>query len=171
MKERAEAEDVDHVIERRRARGVRAEPPAVEQVLADGEVREEAGLLEHVAEPPPVRRHEDATGRVDQRLSGDLDPGALGAYEAGDHVHDRRLARSGGAEQRGQPALAAESGSQPERAETVRDDDVEAHAPDSRREMRRPSIPAATRASMEMAIEMTLSRSAPASPPGTCVNV
>ena len=77
----ADAEQVDDPRRGRRGAPTRARTSAVEQVLAHGEVREQPAVLEHVAEAPPVRGHEDAARGVDQNLCRRPrpDPGRVGS--------------------------------------------------------------------------------------------
>ena len=55
LEQAADAEQVDHPLEVVAALARRREPAAVEQVLPHGQVREQPPLLEHVADPAPVR--------------------------------------------------------------------------------------------------------------------
>ena len=62
--ERAEIQQIDDLGGIDAASQLSAEPASEQQVLADGQVREQSRLLEHVADPPLVRRSPDARRRV-----------------------------------------------------------------------------------------------------------
>ena len=65
---------------------------AVAKVALDGEVREQAAVLEHVADAAPLGGHVDAARAVDQRLAVERDVARVRAQHAGDDVRDRGLA-------------------------------------------------------------------------------
>ena len=68
-------------------------------VLAHGHVLERGVVLEHEADPAPLRRDVGRVGAVD------LDLAAVGLLEPGDDPQQRRLARAARPEQRGQRAV------------------------------------------------------------------
>ena len=154
------------------ALGRRREEAPVAQVLADGQVRKQPRVLEHIADPAPVLRHEDPRRSVSTstRPSTAIRPSS-GRLEPADQVDQRGLARAGRPEERGQPAGALEGGVEREGAEPVADLDRQRHSMSMRRLIRRAKTSEATSATMAMAIETSVSRSAPASPPGTWVKV
>src|SRR5688500_18656712 len=59
------------------------------QILADGEMREEATVLWHVADAPPMRGH---PGAAAHRGLTDRDRAGVGCIEATDQAQDRGLA-------------------------------------------------------------------------------
>jgi hypothetical protein len=76
----ADAEQLDDRVEvASRAAGPARKPAAVEQVLAHAEMREQAAILEDVADAAAVLRHEHAAFGIDQRLAVDHDLAALAA--------------------------------------------------------------------------------------------
>ena len=150
----------------------RREEAAVAQVLADGQVREQPRILEHIADAAPVLRHEDralpyrpargrrrrscpASGRISPpiRLTSEVLPEPDGPNSA----VSRPLV-----------SKAASSSKSPSR---WRMSTGERHSTSIRLPTRRASTSEATSAAMAMAIEISVSRSAPASPPGTWVKV
>ena len=134
-------------------------------------MREEPRVLEDVADAAPVLRHEDAPLGVDQHASVDHDAPLVGTIEAADQVDQRGLAGARRAEQRRQPAGALEGGVEREGAEPVPDCDRQRHSTSMRRLIRRANTSEAISATMAMAIETSVSRSAPRRPPGTWVKV
>jgi hypothetical protein len=120
LEEVADAEKRDHGVEvAPLARGPRAlaacEPAPEEQVLPHGEVREQTPLLEHVADPPPVLGHEDASRRVEEGRALHHDPPPLRSDQARDRIDQRGLAGAGAAEKRGQRPLRPERALEAER--------------------------------------------------------
>ena len=86
------AEKVDDPVEIAMVRTARREPAAEGQVSPHAEMREEPGLLEHIAEPPAVRGDETAQAGVEQDVVIEHDPAGLWPREARDYPHERRLA-------------------------------------------------------------------------------
>src|SRR5580698_10559198 len=76
------------------------EPAAVQQVLAHAEMREQAAVLEDVADAATMAWHEHTALGVDQGLAIDDDAPALRPDESGDDIDQGRLARARAAEQR-----------------------------------------------------------------------
>ena len=134
-------------------------------------MREEAAVLEDVADAAAVLRHEDAALGIDQRLAIDHDAAAVRPDQAADDIDQRRLARARAAEQRRDAGLRGEARGEAKLAERVIDVDVEAHVATRGAPMRRASSSEASRAAIEIATETSVRRSAPASPPGTWVRV
>ena len=66
-------------------------PPAVLDVLADGQVGEQRVILEHQSDPSPVRRKRDAGGAVEPHRAAGADPARAGPDEPGDRAQDGRL--------------------------------------------------------------------------------
>src|SRR5262249_25059654 len=147
------------------------EPAAIEQVLAHAEMREQAAVLEDVADAPAMLGDEHAARRVDQRRAVDDDAPALRPDQAANDVDQGRLARARAAEQRRHAGLCGELRGQPEAAARMLDVDVEAHAARWRAPIRRASSSEPSKAAIEMAIDTRVSRRAPTSPPGTWVKV
>ncbi len=83
----------------------------------------------------------------------------------------RGLARAGMPEKRDEPALGGELGIEREIAEPLKGADLDHAAIVSPRPALRARNSEVKRAAIEMKIDIAVSRSAPASPPGTCVNV
>src|SRR5262249_43008828 len=98
--------------------------PAVRDVLAHGQVREEGVLLEDEPDRPLLGRQLDAEAAVEPGLGPPRDPARLGPREAGDRAQDARLARPGRAEERERLALDLEAEVDSEVPE--RQDDLEA---------------------------------------------
>src|SRR6202030_3062791 len=115
--------------------------------------------------------HEHAAIGVDPGLAVDDHLAVLRLYQPGHDVDEGRLARAGTAEQRRQSRLRREARLEAEAAQCVADVDVEAHVATRRAPMRRASSSEDSRAAMEITIDTRVRRSAPASPPGTCVKV
>jgi hypothetical protein len=166
-----DAEQRDHGVEIGVALAGRGEEAAIAQILRDRQVRKEPRVLKHIADAPPVRRHEDAGFRIDQYAAVDGDSPLVGADQSRDQVDQRRLARAGMTEQRDQPPVAGKPRLQPERAQKLGDVDLDCHAASSRRATRRASHSDAISAPMAMTMETSVSRIAPALPPGTWVKV
>ena len=122
------AEQIRDLVELAVALGLRREPAAVEQVLPHGEMREQAPVLEHVADAPLVHRHEDAALGVDHRDVVHDDAALVGPDQAGDDVDQRGLAGARAAEQRGEPAVGREARIEAEAPQPMLDVDGERHA-------------------------------------------
>src|SRR5262249_26803699 len=147
------------------------EPAAVKQVPANAEMGKQAAILKNVANTPAMLRHEDASLRVEQGRAIDRDAPAAGPDQAADNVDQRRLPRAGAAEQCSDRGLRDEARGQSKILSRMVDVDVEAHVATRGAPIRRASSSEASRAVMEIATEISVSRSAPASPPGTWVKV
>ena len=151
--------------------GLAVEPAPVEQVAAHAEMREQPAVLEDIADAAAMPRNEDAALGVDQHLAVDGDAAAVRPHQAADDVDQGRLARARPAEQRRQPGRGREARVDPKAAAQVIDVDFQAHAAIRWTPMRRASSSEPSSASIEIAIETSVSRIAPASPPGTWVKV
>ena len=134
-------------------------------------MRKQTAVLEDVADATAVLGHEQAALRVDQRLAVDHDAAAVGPDQAADDIDQRGLARARAAEQRRHAGLRDEACGQAKRVARMIDVDVEAHVATRGAPMRRASSSDASRAAIEITTETSVSRSAPASPPGTWVRV
>src|SRR5439155_22509277 len=91
--------------------------PAEGDVLAHAQVWKERVLLEDEADPPPLRREEDAALDVDPGLAVQLHPARVRAGEPGDHAQDRCLAGTRRPDERDGP-LDGEPEAQLERAKS-----------------------------------------------------
>ena len=132
---------------------------------------EETPLLEYITDAPAEFRNEQSAVGVHQRRVVQDDAAAIGADHAGDDIDQRGLARAGAAEKCRQPAVGDEARLQQERPEPVRDVDREAHCADILSSTRRASNSEIRSAPIEITIDTSVSRKAPASPPGIWVSV
>jgi hypothetical protein len=148
-----------------------SEAAAIEQVLPHRQMREQAVLLEDIADAAAMHGYEDMARGVHQGGVVDDDAPVLGAHQAGNDIDERGLAGAGAAEQRRQARAGLEAGVEREGAQRVTDRDREAHPTSSRRPMRRARTSEPISASIETTIDTAVRRKAPASPPGTCVSV
>src|SRR5262249_7003816 len=128
-------------------------------------------LLKHISDAPPVSRDKNAGRGIDERCAIDSDPPPIGTNKAADDVDERGFSRAGLSEERGQPPLRDEAHFQCEDAQLMRDIDLDRHSVQILRPTHRAINSDTMRAAMEMAIDTSVRRSAPASPPGTWVNV
>jgi len=165
------AEEVDHRVEPLPALVAGREPPAVEQVLAHRQVREEPAFLEHVADPASVRRDAHPSAIVEQHLAVDEDAAPGRPDQAGEAVDQRCLPGAGVPEQGGYPSIACEVGVEPKRPQLVNDVNLEGHGAPTRRLTRRARTSDPKSASAAMRTDTHDNRIAPASPPGTWVKV
>ncbi len=99
-----DAEQRHRVVELHPARRRRDAAQAELQVAPHRQVREQAGLLEHVAELAAVSRHQDAARVVLPAFAIDHQAAARRRLQPGDAAQQRGLARAGVAEQRGDAA-------------------------------------------------------------------
>ena len=107
----------------------------------------------------------------EQGLAVERYPAVRGSQEPGHGVDDRGLAGAGAAEQRGDAARGREAGAQGEGTQRALDVDLEHQAPRTIRATGRASSSDAIRAANERAIDTSVRRRAPASPPGIWVKV
>ena len=134
-------------------------------------MREEAAFLEDIAEAAPLGRQVDALRAREQGLAADRDAAAIGPQQPRQHVDEAGLAGAGAAEQRGDAGIGrGEARLDLKRAEALLDLDFDHASPCRRRPRRRAMSSETTSAAMAITTEITASRHAAASPPGTCVN-
>ena len=164
MPESQDFDDVIHVLD---SGAARCEPTAEGEVLANREVGEQTPFLEHVADPPAVRRECDPAARIEEHRIVRRNLSLVGLQQTGDRVDDGGLARAGPSEQRRDPVGSRELGVEREPLETVPERNVEAHLAATQRAMRRDTNSEARSAAMATAIETITSRTADDSPPGT----
>ena len=93
-------------------------------------MREKPSLLEDVADPAAVLRHEDAAFGIGEHVAVDFDATPVGAGKPGDDPDKRGLARTGWAEEGGEPAVAPELDLQTKVAEAMVDVDLDRHLMD-----------------------------------------
>ncbi len=105
----AEVEEPDHPFERQLGSGGRRAALGIAQIAAHREVREQAGILEHVADAATVRRQEDAPPVVLPDLAVERQMTAAWPLQARDHPEQRALAVTRGAEEPGD-ALERQAG-------------------------------------------------------------
>ena len=108
---------------------------------------------------------------VDERDAVERDAALVRPDQPGDDVDERGLAGARPAEQRDEPAAGLEAGIEQELAQAMLDVDCQRHSTSRRRLAQRAISSEASKASMEIATDTRVRRSAPASPPGTCVKV
>src|SRR5260370_376421 len=108
--------------------------------------------------------------RSSSRAAGSAPP-AVGRDKSADDVDEGGFSRTGLSEERGQPPLRGEAHFQREDAQPMRDVDLDRHSVEILRPTHRAINSDTMRAAMEIAIDTSVRRSAPASPPGTWVNV
>ena len=132
-------------------------------------MREEAAVLEHVADPAALRLEVYPGLRIEEHAVSERDSPRLGPHEARDGIGERGLARARGAEQRDHAVgLGAEGRIERELASGESRLDRQHHPSSRRLTMRaRNSEPISAAKAMTMAI--TIRRKAPSRPPGTCV--
>ena len=123
-------------------------------------MREKPSLLEDVADPAAVLRHEDAAFGIGEHVAVDFDATPVGAGKTGDDPDKRGLARTGWAEEGGEPAVAPELDLQTKVAEAMVDVDLDRHLRTSRRAALSARYSDAMIADIEMAIEMRVRRMA-----------
>ena len=167
--------------------------PAVAEVAAHRQMREQPRLLEDVADAALVHGHVDAAGCVEQGLAVERDAALRRPDQPGDDVDERRLARTRRPEQRRHPPRRSRTprragrrpggGGRRPRASCAGADAGGRSAaaalgcggcahrrvcPIARR-VRRASSSDSTRAASDSATEISVRRSAGPSPPGTWV--
>ena len=134
-------------------------------------MREQPPLLEHVADASTVFPDEDSPVRVDQRHSVDDNPAAARPDQAANDVDERSLSRARSAEECGQPPFGHELRLQGEGSQAVRNVDLQAHSVQDFWPTLRAINSEMMSAAIAIAMDTSVSRMAPASPPGICVNV
>src|SRR5262249_48827294 len=108
---------------------------------------------------------------IDEHGILDRHPTVLGADQTGDDVDERRLPGARPAEECDEPASRLKACLEQERAQPVPDVDDKRHSTSSRRLTIRAMSSEASSASRAIATDTRVSRSAPASPPGTWMRV
>ena len=171
LQQRADSKQIHDLVEITAPPPVAGEPAAVEQVTAHGQMREQPGVLEDIADAPPMAGHVDPLRGVEQRLAIEDDPTARRAEQAGDRVDHRGLAGPRPAEQRRDAGVGGEADVEIERAEPAGEIDLEHQMPRTIRATGRASSSDASIAANARPIETSVSRKAPDSPPGTWVKV
>ena len=171
IQQMAYAEQLDHRADIAVALRGRREPAPVTQIGRHAQMRKQPRILEHHADAAFVLGYENSVAGVDQHPPVDGDAAALRADQPGDRVDQRGLAGTGRPEQRRQSARAFEGRIKNKAALMVTDVDRDTHSMSIRRPSRRANTSEATSAPIEMTMLMRVSRKAPSSPPGTCVNV
>src|SRR5712664_1892326 len=167
----SDTEQLDHLVEIAEALGSGREPPTIEQVLAHGEMREEASFLKDVTDAAAMLWHEDVPVSVDEDVAVKRDVSSVGTDEAADDVGERCLARPGSSEQRRDAPLADELGFKLDRPEPMLHINRDHASTPIRRPTTRPIASETRRANMATATAIAVSRNAAGSPPGICVNV
>ncbi len=130
-------------------------------------MREEARVLEHVADAAAPGRDVDPGGRVGQDGAVQGDMALVRAQEAGGGLGDGGLARAGAAEEDRDPGGRLERGVEREAGIGVAQPDPKRHAPAARRAARAASASEATSARRATTTESATRRRAAPSPPGT----
>ncbi len=157
----ADAQELDDLAEAGAPLAAAGEPAAVEQVAPHREVREQPGVLEHVADAPPVARHVDAPSGVEQGLAVEQDAATVRPQETGDAVDDRGLAGTRTAEQGRDAVRGREGDVEIQRAQAARDLDLEHQMPRTIRATGRASSSEAIIAAKARAIDTSVRRRAP----------
>ena len=134
-------------------------------------MREEAAFLKNGPKLTPVGWQKYPAIRIKKGGAIDDHTPALGPEQSRDDVEERGFARAGMPKQRDEAALGRECGIEREAAKLLEGADFDHVATCRLRPARRARNSDANRAAIEMTMDMTVSRSAPASPPGTCVSV
>ena len=115
-------------------------------------MREQPPFLEHVADPAPVPRHEDAARRVDQDVTPSIvTRPCVRPDQPGDDVDDRGLAGARRPNSAVRPPPVSKRASSGKLAEPVPDVDGQRHSISRRRLARRASSSEASSASIEIA--------------------
>ncbi len=126
-------------------------------------------ILKDEADAAPIRRHEDIFRDIGQDMAVDDDMAGIGAFQSGDERQRRGFARARAAEERRDAVAVLEGDIERKRAELALERDIDHDAFASLSTVRFWMTSEAIRAASAIAIEIAVSRSALASPPGTCV--
>src|ERR1700730_1898511 len=166
--------DVEQFGDALELRGIVGEPvhaPPIVEILPDIEMRKQPRVLEHIADAAAMRREMQARWGVVEGLAVDRDDATIGLQQSRDHVDQRGLARTGGAEQPGHAPLASEGSFNREFAEFLGDVDAQHDQfPCSRCVARRANHSDAISALIAMTMETITSRSAAVSPSGVWIS-
>src|SRR5215210_729999 len=131
-------------------------------------MRKEPPLLEHVSDAPAVRGHENAGIPIREDAPGGDHLGLSRLHQPSDHIQHCRLARTRRPKKRDELRSAPERHIEREVPLPMPEYDLDhVSRPDPATRRVKSSEAITARRAIEMAT--TLSRSAPASPPGTCV--
>ena len=135
-------------------------------------MRKQPRVLEHIADAALVLRHERCRAAVSTstRPSTAIAP-SVGRISPAIMLTSDVLPEPDGPNSAVSRPPLSKRGVELEGAEPVADVDRQRHSTSIRLPTRRASTSEAISAAMEMTIEISVSRSAPASPPGTCVKV
>src|SRR5262249_37953465 len=167
--------DVEQIHDPRHFGAVARKPahaPAIVEICRNAQMREQAALLEDIADMTAVRRHIDARGGIEQHGVVEPDTSPVRRDEPGDHIDEGRLARARRAEQGRDAACGRDAPPPREVAHPLPPATPQhAHPPWKRVPARRASHSATTSAASEIAIATKTSRPAAASPPGIWVKV
>ena len=128
VEQAADAQQIDDGRKVGRRAAVAREPAPVEQVAAHAEMREEAAVLEDVADAAAMLGHEDAALGIDQHLAVDGDAAAIGPDQSAHDIDQRGLARARAAEQGRQPGAGRKARDEMEGLARMVDIDLQAHA-------------------------------------------
>ena len=132
-------------------------------------MREEAALLEDIADAPLCRAQEDARLGIHQHAAAERDAACVWPQQARDQVDQRGLARAGWAKQGGDAATRLEAHRDLEGAEPFMDIDIQRHVRSPARN-RAASHSASSMAPIAITIETRVRRSAPVSPSGDWIS-
>ncbi len=169
VEQRADAEQIHHLGQRRLSGRGAGKPSAIEQVAAHGQMRKQAGVLKHIADAAAVARNVDAPAGIEQGVAIEHDAAAGRPDQARDRVDHRRLAGAGPAEYGGHTVVGREPHLERQRAQRHFDVDLEHQSPRIMRATGRASSSEAMSVAKARPIETRVRRSAPVSPPGTWV--
>ena len=151
-----EAHARDHLRRAAPRLGARAIAQPETDVVGHGEMREEGVALEDVAHPPSLRREVGSRLGIEEHAAVDDDPARVGPQEARQTLESERLARAGGAEERGHSLAARPLDVEREPGQAPVQADLEAMAHCARA----PRRPAATSTAHERTVSSATSRSA-----------
>ena len=130
-------------------------------------MRKQPRILEYITDAAAMRRDVDAGSAIVEHFAVDGDAAAIRPQQSRDHVDQRGLAGTRGAEQAGDPALAFERGLKRKLAELFCDVDAQHDQFPCRRFVaRRANHSDAISALIAIAMETITSRSAAVSPSG-----
>src|ERR1700730_17302789 len=133
-------------------------------------MRKEPSLLEDISEPASFRRDVDALIGGEQHLAANRDAPAIGPRQPGQQVDERRLARAGAAEQRGDAGGGrGEARLEQKGAEALLDVDLDQATPRTRRSRRRARSSGTTSPPIASSTDSRARRQAAVSPPGAWV--
>ncbi len=129
-------------------------------------MREQARLLEHIADPPPARRQIRAERGIEENGPADGDAAFVRRLEPGDHVEQRGLAAARGTDKRERQRAGLDVGLDRRWPERAAHADLD-HRPRPRMPRARASEAVSARTAMATAI--AVSRQVAEAPAGSCV--